>query len=313
MRLENEQQSSNVEDRRGRGRAGGGGFGGGLPFGAGGLGIGGLIIIGLLLFILPANVRESLIQQLTSATGGQQSDQAAKEPARGCPEGDASCAFVARVLGTTERIWTAKFQQGRFPDYGANRPAAYQAPTLVLFSDRVDTNEGGPGCGVASSNVGPFYCPATRKLYIDLSFYDVMARRLNAPGDFAQAYVIAHEVGHHIQNLIGATAVADRARGGQQQNQMSVRLELQADCFAGVWGHDANQGQLLSPGDLEEALNAAHQIGDDTLQTQSRGYAQPSTFTHGSSEQRTRWFRAGYDSGDPSKCDTFAVRDFSQL
>jgi predicted metalloprotease len=311
MRLENEQQSSNVEDRRGRGGRGGGGFGGGLPFGARGLGIGGLIIIGLLLFILPADMRTSLLNQIQNSVGapGDGGAGPASAPTQGCPEGDAPCVFVARVLNTTERVWTTKFQQSRFPQYGVQRPATYAAPTLVLFDGAVATE----GCGSANANVGPFYCPADRNLYIDLSFYDVMARRLNAPGDFAQAYVIAHEVGHHVQSLIGATARVEQARGGPQQNEMSVRLELQADCLAGVWGHDANQGQLLEPGDLQEALNAAHAIGDDTLQERSRGYARPATFTHGTSEQRMRWFRAGFDSGDPSQCDTFAVSDVSQL
>jgi predicted metalloprotease len=179
---------------------------------------------------------------------------------------------------------------------------------LVLFSDAVAT-----GCGNASSSVGPFYCPPDNKLYIDPTFYEVMDRRLRAPGDFAQAYVIAHEVGHHVQKLIGATAAVDEARDTPLQNQMSVRLELQADCFAGVWGHDANRGGQLSPGDLQEALNAAHRIGDDTLQRQSQGYVRPGSFTHGSSDQRMRWFKQGFDTGDPRQCDTFAVRDFRDL
>jgi predicted metalloprotease len=300
MRLENERESSNIEDRRGRG-----GSGGGLPLG--GLGLGGIIIVGLLLFLLPADLRTSLLKQVqgASVSGGAQTSTSAA-PTRGCPQGDTACSFVARVLNTTERIWTAKFQQAQFPNYGAQRPAAYSAPTLVLFTANVTTQ----GCGAASAGAGPFYCPADRKLYIDLHFYELLARRLNAPGDFAQAYVIAHEVGHHVQNMIGATRMLEQARGGPRQNEMSVRLELQADCFAGVWGHDANEGQLLSPGDIQEALNAAHQIGDDTL---TRGAQPPDRFTHGTSEQRMRWFQRGFDTGDPAQCDTFAVRDYSQL
>ncbi|MDX2237752.1 MAG: neutral zinc metallopeptidase [Hyphomonadaceae bacterium] len=301
MRLDNEQQSSNIEDRRGGKGGRGGGFGGGLPFGGRGIGIGGLIIIGLILFILPANIRDSLLGQLTGAMGGgsslvQPGGETAEPASNTCPEGDAPCVFVARVLNTTERVWTQKFAERAVP--GATGP--YQAPVLVLFDGNVST-----ACGSASSDVGPFYCPGDNKLYIDLTFYDVMARRLNAPGDFAQAYVIAHEVGHHIQFLTGATRQVDAARGGPRANEMSVRLELQADCFAGVWGHDTNEGGQLDPGDLEEALNAAHQIGDDTLQTQSKGYAQPSTFTHGTSAQRMKWFRQGFTSGDPRTCDTF--------
>jgi predicted metalloprotease len=158
--------------------------------------------------------------------------------------------------------------------------------------------------------VGPFYCPGDNELYIDLSFYDVLAQRLNAPGDFAQAYVIAHEVGHHVQNLIGAT---QRALPGETQNQTSVRVDLQADCFAGVWGHSARADLYIDDADLREALNAAHSIGDDTLQTQSRGYVNPNEFSHGSSEQRMRWFRTGFDSGDARQCDTFAVSSYDAL
>jgi predicted metalloprotease len=303
MRLEKERQSSNIEDRRGRGPGGGGGMGGGLPFGARGLGLGGLIIIGLILFLLPADIRNSLLGQLMGGAGGGGVSQNASGPAPNtCPEGDERCVFVARVLGTTERVWTTQAAQGHVPGV-----SGYEQPKLILFDGMVDT-----ACGQASANVGPFYCPGDNQLYIDLSFYDVMARRLNAPGDFAQAYVIAHEVGHHLQNLTGAARQVQSARGGPQANQMSVRLELQADCYAGVWGHDANQGQLLEQGDLEEALNAAHQIGDDTLQKQSKGYAQAESFTHGTSEQRVRWFRRGFEGGDPAQCDTFSPT-FSQL
>ncbi|MBL8552035.1 MAG: zinc metallopeptidase [Hyphomonadaceae bacterium] len=302
MRLDNEQQSSNIEDRRGRkGGGGGGGFGGGLPFGARGIPIWGIVVIAIIFLLLPAGIRNSILGQLSGMAGGgsslvQGADPTAEPASNTCPTGDAPCIFVARVLNTTERTWTQKFAENAVP--GARGP--YQPPVLVLFDGRVDT-----ACGAASADVGPFYCPGDNKLYIDLSFYDVMTRRLNAPGDFAQAYVIAHEVGHHIQFLTGATRQVDAARGGPRANEMSVRLELQADCYAGVWGHETNEGGQLDPGDLEEALNAAHQIGDDTLQTQSKGYAQPSTFTHGSSAQRMKWFRQGFTSGDPRTCDTF--------
>jgi hypothetical protein len=175
----------------------------------------------------------------------------------------------------------------------------------VLFSGQVST-----ACGTADASVGPFYCPGDNKLYIDLSFYDVLAQRLHAPGDFAQAYVIAHEVGHHVQNLIGATG---QSIPGEGQNQTSVRVELQADCFAGVWGHTAQAALNIDDADLREALNAAHSIGDDTLQQGSQGYVTPASFTHGTSAQRMAWFRKGFDSGDARQCDTFAVRDYSQL
>lgn len=302
MRLDDQRRSSNIEDRRGQRGGGGGGFGGGLPIRAGGIGIGGLIIIGLVLLFMPAGLRNQLLAGLSDGT-----PPSAQRGVAGCAQEDPTCVFISQVLGSTEDIWGAKFQEGALPNYGRS-PGAYQQPVLVLFSDAVRT-----GCGNAASSAGPFYCPADNQLYIDPTFYEVMERRLNAPGDFAQAYVIAHEVGHHIQQLIGSTQFADEARGTPSQNQMSVRLELQADCFAGVWGHNANRGGQLSQGDLEEALNAAHQIGDDTLQRQSRGYAQPDSFTHGTSEQRMRWFRRGFEAGDARQCDTFAERDFNQL
>ena len=182
--------------------------------------------------------------------------------------------------------------------------ANYVEPTLVLFSDRVES-----ACGFAKAAVGPFYCPADQKLYIDLSFYRDLQERLQAPGDFAQAYVIAHEVGHHVQNLMG---ISDKVRSLQSRvseveaNQLSVRLELQADCFAGIWANKAqNARQVLEPGDIEEALNAASSIGDDRLQSQSKGYVVPESFTHGSSAQRVRWFKKGIQTGDPAQCDTF--------
>mgnify|MGYP000853356543 FL=1 len=180
-------------------------------------------------------------------------------------------------------------------------PGAYQEPTLVVFSGSVSTG----GCGSATSDVGPFYCPADRKLYIDPVFYDVMEQRLKAPGDFAQAYVIAHEVGHHVQNLIGATSIKPE---GESKNQISVRVELQADCLAGVWGHSARASLKIDDADLKEAVTAAHAIGDDAL-----GHSNASDYTHGSSAQRIRWFRRGFDSGDPRQCDTFGVSKYTDL
>ncbi|MFZ4120666.1 MAG: neutral zinc metallopeptidase [Caulobacterales bacterium] len=317
MRLDNQRRSDNIEDRRGmRGPRGGGG--GGLPVRTGGLGIGGLIIIGLIMLFFPG-ARDLLGGLLTGGAGGLSAPGAvegdASAPAEGartgCPQGDQACDFLAAVLGSTEDKWTQAFAAGQLPNYGRN-PGAYVPPTLVLYdSPVVETG----GCGDVPNSAGPFYCPGDQKLYIDLSFFDVLSRRLNSPGDFAQAYVVAHEVGHHVQNLIGATEIRQEAamRGGAGANQMSVRLELQADCLAGTWASFANRGGQLAPGDLDEALNAAHNIGDDTLQQGQQGYARPETFTHGSSEQRRRWFQRGAQSGDPRQCDTFAVRDYSQL
>ncbi len=304
MRLDDQRRSGNIEDRRGM-RGGGGGFGGGLPFRTGGLGIGGIIIIGLVLLVMPANIRNMIIGQFLG--GGAQLTESSSGPATGqlgCPAGDAACDSVDAILGSTEDAWIRFFEAGALPRYGQS-PNAYDKPILVLFEGEVSTG----GCGGATSAVGPFYCPADNKLYIDLSFYDTLARRLNAPGDFAQAYVIAHEVGHHVQNLIGA----NRVQVDREQNRNSVRLELQADCFAGAWGHTARANLALDEADLREALNAAHAIGDDTLQRGSQGYVTPESFSHGTSEQRMRWFRRGYDSGDPRQCDTFAVRDYGQL
>ncbi len=300
MRLDDQRRSTNVEVRSGGG--GGGGFGG-LPVGVRGLGLGGIILIGLLLFIVPANVRNMVLGQITGGGVGGSSNA---DVTQGCqPNGPMAqaCDFGAAVLGSTEDVWTQQFQQGRLPNYGRN-PGAYEPPKLVLY----DAQSVESGCGNASADVGPFYCPNDRQLYLNPSFYDVMRTRLNASGDFAQAYVIAHEVGHHVQNLIGATELQMGDR-----NQTSVRLELQADCFAGVWGRASQAAIQIDEADLREALNAAHQIGDDTLQTNARGYPDPSSYTHGTSEQRMRWFRRGFDSGDARQCDTFGVRDYNQL
>jgi hypothetical protein len=227
-------------------------------------------------------------QQPTTPPAGQQQTDVT---------GDAGKDFVARVLGSTERVWTEKFQQmGR----------QYQKPTLVLFSGFVQS-----ACGMAQSAMGPFYCPGDNKVYIDLSFYQDMKNKLGAPGDFAQAYVIAHEVGHHIQNQLGIAAKVTQARtqaSAAEANLLSVRMELQADCLAGVWARSANDSkQILEQGDIEEGLNAAAAIGDDRLQKRSQGYVVPDTFTHGSSEQRVRWFKRGMETGDMNSCDTFGT------
>lgn len=210
--------------------------------------------------------------------------------------------FVAVVLADTEEVWQAQFGQlGK----------QYRKPTLVLFDRSVDS-----ACGFQSAAVGPFYCPLDQKVYIDLSFYQELRDKLGAPGDFAQAYVIAHEVGHHVQNQLGISDQVHQLQqrsGTEEANELSVRLELQADFFAGVWAHHADQNwQILEPGDVEEALRAATAIGDDRLQLKSRGYVVPESFTHGTSEQRVRWFTRGLQTGDMSKGDTFAV-DYSQL
>ena len=205
--------------------------------------------------------------------------------------------FVSVVLADTEDTWSELFRRGG---------AQYVEPKLVLFSGAVQS-----ACGFAQAAVGPFYCPADQKLYIDLAFYQDLRNRFRAPGDFAQAYVVAHEIGHHVQNLLG---IADKVRAGQQRvspeqaNTLSVRLELQADCFAGIWANHANRSRhILEQGDVEEALNAASQIGDDRMQMRGRGYVSPESFTHGSSEQRVRWFRIGLESGELKQCDTFGT------
>jgi uncharacterized protein len=307
MRLDNQRRSTNFEVRRGGGGAGGGGFGGGLPFRVRGLGIGGIIIIGLILLVMPANIRNMIIGQVLGG-GGAATQQAGGSVENACPTDGSQfgtdCDQAIAILASTEDTWVRIFREGAIPQYGRS-PGEYQMPRLVIFDgEAVDS-----GCGTASSQVGPFYCPADNQLYINPQFYEVMRARLNAPGDFAQAYVIAHEVGHHVQNLIGATQI----RSGGTQNQNSVRLELQADCFAGVWGHSARANLAIDEADLREALNAAHAIGDDTLQRGARGYPDPDSFTHGTSDQRMRWFRRGFESGDARQCDTFAVTNYNQL
>ncbi len=308
MDIEGQRRSSKFEDRGSGGRGGGGG---GLPINALSsivrlLGVKGAAVVGVIAagvyFVAPAGVKQALLSVLTGG-GAQGSGQGSPGAGSACetsPTNKSACDFSRAVLGSTEDVWGPQFQQGALPSYGA-APGTYDGPGLVVFADSVSTG----GCGDATSAVGPFYCPADRKLYIDPTFYDVMERKLKAPGDFAQAYVVAHEVGHHIQNLIGSTRLKV---AGENKNQVSVRVELQADCLAGVWGHTARASLKITEEDLKEALTAAHAIGDDAL-----GHSDASDYTHGSSTQRIRWFRRGFDSGDGRQCDTFAVKKYAEL
>ena len=230
--------------------------------------------------------------------GGVAQPTAQQAPAQPASSDEPMVRFVKQVLGSTEDVWTVQFQQAG---------GTYAAPKLALFRGSVPT-----ACGQGEAAMGPFYCPGDRKVYLDLGFYEVMKSRLGAPGDFAQAYVIAHEVGHHVQNLMGVTDKVDSMRGRvseAQQNALSVRLELQADCLAGVWAHHADATrQILEQGDVEEALNAASQIGDDALQRKSRGTIVPESFTHGTSAQRVAWFKRGLQTGSVQQCNTFEAR-----
>jgi predicted metalloprotease len=289
MKWEGERQSENVEDRRG---AGGGG---GLRLGGRGIGVGTIVIALVAGWIFGINP----LTLLGVLEGDGVAVQApAGEPAARPPAGDEAAAFVSTVLADTEDVWAAVMRGGG---------ASYREPRLVLFRGAVGT-----ACGTGQSAMGPFYCPGDQKVYIDLGFFDTLRARMGAPGDFAQAYVIAHEVGHHVQNLLGITGKVDGMRGRvsePQMNALSVRVELQADCFAGVWAHHSQKGKgWLERGDVEEAMNAAAQIGDDTLQRRSQGTVVPESFTHGTSAQRQTWFRRGLESGSVSQCNTFDAR-----
>jgi len=279
MRWRGERQSDNIEDRRGMSR-------GGMAIGGG---LGGIVIL-ILALIFKVDPQQLLQQMPNQTESGTQSSRPTN------PQEEELKQFVRTVLASTEDVWTDLFRQsGR----------AYRKPTLVLFNNMVDSS-----CGRAGSAVGPFYCPGDEKLYLDFAFFDDLQTRFRAPGDFAEAYVIAHEVGHHVQKLLGTMNRVDSARGRMseaQANQMSVRLELQADFLAGVWAHYAQQKGLLETGDIEEALGAASAVGDDRLQRQAQGYVVPDSFTHGTSEQRIRWFRKGLESGDVRQGDTFGV------
>jgi len=277
MRLGNQRASGNVEDRRGMGAVGAG------------LGIGGIAIAVIAYFLgFDPTAVMSVVEQV--APQGE-----TREAPRGAPA-DEMGQFVSKVLGSAEDVWGTIFQQ-------SNRQ--YRPPTLVLYDGQVRS-----ACGMGQSAVGPFYCSGDERLYIDLAFFRDLQARFGAPGDFAQAYVIAHEVGHHVQNLTGALQKMEAARGDVSQaehNRTSVRMELQADCYAGVWGYHAGTMNQLDAGDIAEALNAATAIGDDRLQKQTQGRVVPESFTHGSSAQRVRWFKRGMDSGRAKDCDTFST------
>ena len=293
MRMDGQEESSNVEDARGSGDGGGGGFRIG---GGGGIGIGTIVVALIAGWIFGINPLTLLGM---FGGGGGEAVQVAPSPATRPPAGDPQAKFVSQVLRSTEVVWTDVF-------HAAGK--TYQVPKLRLYTESERT-----GCGQGQAAMGPFYCPADGKVYLDTSFFTVMSQRLGAPGQFAQAYVIAHEVGHHVQNLLGISDKVDamRQRGSEAQaNAMSVRLELQADCFAGVWAKrsQSEQGWRLEQGDIETALNAASQIGDDTLQRKSRGQVVPESFTHGSSAQRVGWFKRGFESGSPDSCNTFEAR-----
>lgn len=287
MRWEGNRESGNVEDRRGEG-------GGGFRLGGRSIGIGTIVIalIGGAIF----GINPLTILSVLSGAGTTQVQQQA--PAKAPPADDRMAKFVATVLGDTEDVWKQLFSQGG---------ATYQEPRLVLFRGAIAT-----GCGQGQTVMGPFYCPNDQKVYIDLNFYETLKNRLGAPGDFAQAYVIAHEVGHHVQNQLGITGQMARLRSRASQAEvdaMSVKVELQADCFAGVWAHHAqNARQVLEQGDVEEAMNAAAKIGDDALGQSRGGAVLPESFTHGTSAQRQRWFSTGLKTGSVKACDTFNSR-----
>lgn len=281
MRWRGERESSNVEDRRGMSGGGRIAIGGGL----------GTLIIIIIAVLLGADPQQ-LLRQIPTDTPAP----ASQGPRNTNPQEEELKQFVSVVLGKTEDVWQEIFQQNG---------KTYREPTLVLFTDRVQS-----ACGLGSAASGPFYCPGDQKVYIDLSFYEELRRRFSSPGDFAQAYVIAHEIGHHVQKLLG---ISDRVDAMQRRmsevdaNKLSVRLELQADFFAGVWARHVQKQGLLEQGDIEEALQAASAIGDDAIQRQSTGYVVPDSFTHGTSEQRLRWFRKGFDTGDIRQGDTFSA------
>jgi len=308
MRWRGRRQSSNVEDRRGQRGGGFGGLGGlggrriqvGLPRGrgvggGGGLGIGTIVILLILAWVFGFN-------PLSLLDGGgpspQFGPQTGTEQGRTGTPADEGGQFVATVLADTEDTWNRIF---------SNAGETYREPTLVLFSGSTAS-----ACGFASAATGPFYCPADQQVYVDLAFYDELRNRFKAPGDFAEAYVIAHEIGHHVQNLIGILPKVNAARqrvGEEESNQLSIRVELQADCYAGIWANTSERMGVVEDGDIDEALNAAAAVGDDAIQRRTQGYVVPESFNHGTSEQRARWFRRGYQTGSIDSCNTFEVAE----
>lgn len=306
MEWKGRRQSDNIEDRRGDpsssgnspfGRGGGFNFptgGGGMRRAGGGLSIGTIIFLVVIYLIFKA-MGIDLIQVMDSGSSNTGSGYSQSENSSRAPANDEMTAFVRTVLAETEDTWQGIFQaQGQ----------TYEDPKLVLFSGSTPS-----ACGSASAATGPFYCPGDRKVYLDTAFFQELSDKFGASGDFAEAYVIAHEVGHHVQNLLGILPKFNEARQRMSEtdaNKMSVRVELQADCFAGIWGKYTQQKGILDAGDLEEALNAAQQIGDDTLQKRSQGYVVPDSFNHGTSAQRVKWFKRGFDTGQLKACDTFS-------
>jgi predicted metalloprotease len=297
MRWGDMRPSDNVEDRSGDS---GGGGGGGFPFGGGMRLSGGAIIIIVIVSLL---FGVNPLQFLGMMEGSGPVSAPQQQPMPAAPHVPAATPdpqkqMVARIVGDTEDVWTALFKA---------MGTRYEPPVLVLFSRSTRS-----GCGSASAATGPFYCPVDQKVYLDTAFFRELQTRFGAPGDFAQAYVIAHEIGHHVQNQLGTMQKFDQAASradARQRNALSVRLELQADCYAGVWGFFAAKRNLLEPGDLEEGLRAASAVGDDTIQQRTQGHVVPDAFTHGRAEQRVRWFRTGFASGDPRSCNTFAAKD----
>lgn len=290
MKWEGNRESDNVEDRRG----GGGASGGGGGLGGRGIGLGSIVIALVASYFFGINP----MTVLSLLSGGSPDVQVSQAPAQKPPTDDRMARFVGTVLADTEDVWKDVFTKGG---------ATYQEPKLVLFRGATAT-----ACGQGQSAMGPFYCPGDQKVYIDLDFYETLKNKLGAPGEFAQAYVIAHEVGHHVQNLLGISAKMEQMRSRVSQveyNALSVRLELQADCFSGVWANHANASrQILEGGDIESAMNAAARIGDDALQGAGGGRIVPESFTHGTSAQRAKWFNNGLRNGSVKGCDTFAAR-----
>lgn len=292
MKWQGRRESTNVDDQRGGGGSGGfGGFGGGSPGGL--FSKGGLIVVVIVVIIGWATGKNplTLLSQLSSGNSSYTTVQSDSDY-QPSPEEEELASFTKVVLADTEDVWRELMK-------------SYREPTLVLFTGHVQS-----GCGTASASSGPFYCSDDEKLYIDLSFYKELKNQLNAPGDFAEAYVIAHEVGHHVQHLLGIIEKVHNMRSGmseEEYNKLSVKLELQADFLAGVWANHANQMKnILEPGDIDEALNAASAVGDDRLQKQFQGVVVPDSFTHGTSEQRMYWFKRGFETGNPEKGDTFS-------
>jgi len=294
MRWQGNRESDNVEDVR-NDSSGGGSSGPGMSFGGRGIGLGSVAVALVASYFLGVNPLTVLNLLSGGGSGMSASPSTQPAPRAHAPANDEQTRFVRTILADTEDVWQGIFQQAG---------GQYRDPKLVLFRGAVPT-----ACGRGEAATGPFYCPGDQKVYIDLDFYDVLKNRLGAPGDFAQAYVIAHEVGHHVQNLLGTSAKVDAMRpklSQTQYNALSVRLEPQADCYAGVWANHAQQArQIIEAGDVDEALNAAAQIGDDTLQRNASGHVSPESFTHGSSQQRVTWFKRGLESGDIQQCNTF--------